>query len=53
MLEKKLDKEKAKAKHLEEKNELLKYHNQMIDTNNNQLNMNNMLLLKKMRNRDE
>jgi hypothetical protein len=53
MLEKKLNKEKAKAKHLEEKNELLKYHNQMIDTNNNQLNMNNMLLLKKMRNRDE
>jgi len=35
LLEEKLDKEKTKAKHLEEKNELLEHHNQIIDTNNN------------------
>jgi len=35
LLEKKLDKEKTKAKHLEEKNELLEHHNKIIDTNNN------------------
>jgi len=53
LLEKKLDKEKSKAKHLEEKNGPLECHNQVIDTNNNQLNRNNMLLLEKMRNMDE
>jgi hypothetical protein len=37
---------------LEEKNELLECHNQMIDTNNNQLNK-NVLLLENMRNMDE
>jgi hypothetical protein len=36
LLEKKLDKEKAKVKYLEEKNGLLEWHNHMIDTNNNQ-----------------
>jgi hypothetical protein len=35
LLKKKLNKEKAKAKYLEEKNGLLDCHNQMIDTNNN------------------
>ena len=49
LLEEKHDKKKSKAKHLEEKNELLEHHNQMIDTNNNQLNM-NMFLLEKIRN---
>ena len=49
--EEKLDKEKANA--LEEKNGLLEHHNQMIDTNKNQLNRNNMFLLEKMRNMDE
>ena len=34
LLEKKLHKEKAKAKHLEEKNELFECYNQMINTNN-------------------
>jgi predicted RNase H-like nuclease (RuvC/YqgF family) len=34
LLEKKLDKEKAKAKHLEEKNGLFECYNQMINTNN-------------------
>jgi hypothetical protein len=53
LLEKKLDQEKAKAKHLKGKNGLLEYHNQMIDTNNNQLNRNNMLLFEKIRNMDE
>jgi len=52
VLDKKLDKEKAKVKNLEEKNGLLKCHNQIIDTNNNQLNR-NMLLLENMRNIDE
>ena len=53
LLEKKLDKEKAKEKYLEEKNRLLEWHNHMIDTNNNQLNRKNMLLLEKMRNMDK
>jgi 2',3'-cyclic-nucleotide 2'-phosphodiesterase (5'-nucleotidase family) len=48
LLEEKLDKEKTKAKHLGEKNELLKHYNQMIDTNNNQLNRNNIFFLEKM-----
>jgi hypothetical protein len=47
-----MGKKKAKEKHLEEKNELLECHNQMIDTNNNQLNR-NVLLLENMRNMDE
>jgi hypothetical protein len=33
--------------------EPLEHHNQMINTKNNQLNRNNMFLLKKMRNMDE
>lgn len=44
LLKRKFDKEKIKMKHLEEKNGLLEHHNQMIDTNNNQLNRSNMLL---------
>jgi hypothetical protein len=35
LLEEKLNKENAKAKHFEEKNRLLKRHDQMINTNNN------------------
>jgi aspartate carbamoyltransferase regulatory subunit len=53
MIDKKLNKEKANAKYLEKKNGLLKCHNQMINTNNNQLNKKNMLLLENMRNMDE
>jgi hypothetical protein len=52
-LKRKLNKEKIKTKHLEEKNGLLEHHNQMIDTNNNQLNRSKMLLLEKISNMDE
>jgi hypothetical protein len=47
LLKRELDNEKIRAKNLE-KNGLLEHHNQMIDTNNNQLNRSNMLLLEKM-----
>jgi 5-bromo-4-chloroindolyl phosphate hydrolysis protein len=53
MLDKKLDKKKAKTKHFKEKNRLLECHSQMINTYNTQLNKNNMLLLEKKRNMDE
>jgi len=53
LLKDKLDKEKAKEKHLKENKEPLEHHNQMIDTKNNQLNRNSMFLLKNMRNMDE
>jgi len=51
--EKKLEKEKAKIKHLEEKNGLFECHNHIINTNNNQLNRNNIFLSENMRNMDE
>ena len=53
LLDKKLDKKKAKTKNFKEKNRLLECHSQMINTNNTQLNKNNILLLEKMRNMDE
>jgi hypothetical protein len=53
LLKRELNNEKIRAKHLEEKNGLLEHHNQMIDTNNNQLNRSSMLLSEKMSNMDE
>jgi hypothetical protein len=53
LIKRKLNKVKIRIKHLEEKNGLLEHHNQMIDTNNNQLTRRNMILSKKISNTDE
>ena len=53
MLKVKFDKEREKAKQLTEKWEASEKHKEQIDTNNNTLNQNNMLLMEKMAKVDE
>ena len=53
MLKMKFDKEREKVKQLTEKLEASEKHKEQIDTNNNTLNRNNMLLLEKMAKVDE
>jgi len=53
MLKVKFDKEREKVKQLTEKLEVSEKHKEQIDTNNNTLNRNNMLLKEKMAKVDE
>jgi hypothetical protein len=53
LLNKKLEKKKGQDKTFGRKKRTVECHNQMIDTNNNQLNRNNIFLLEKMRNMDK
>eukprot|EP00258_Populus_trichocarpa_P033489 XP_024449508.1 uncharacterized protein LOC112326280 [Populus trichocarpa] len=53
MLKAKLDREREKVRQLTEKLEASKKHKEQIDTNNNTLNQNNMLLMEKMAKVDE
>jgi len=53
MLKAKLDREREKVKQLTEKLEASEKHKEQIDTNNNTLNRNNMLLMEKMAKVDE
>jgi uncharacterized protein (DUF3084 family) len=53
MLKAKLDKEREKVKQLTEMLEASEKHKEQIDTNNNTLNRNNMLLMEKMAKVDE
>jgi hypothetical protein len=53
MLKAKLDREREKVKQLTEKLEASEKHKEQIDTNNNTLNQNNMLLMEKMAKVDE
>ncbi|KAL3592250.1 hypothetical protein D5086_010890 [Populus alba] len=53
MLKAKLDKERERVKQLTEKWEASEKHKEQIDTNNNTLNRNNMLLMEKMAKADE
>ena len=53
MLKVKFDKEREKAKQLTEKWEASEKHKEQINTNNNTLNQNNMLLMEKMAKVDE
>jgi len=53
MLKVKFDKEREKVKQLTEKLEVSEKHKEQIDTNNNTLNRNNMLLIEKMAKVDE
>ena len=53
MLKVKLDKEREKVKQLTKRLEVSEKHKEQIDTNNNTLNRNNMLLIEKMAKVDE